>query len=120
MDEPSAERDIERGLAAAAPRMGAGATTVEGLKRLTAGATQEVWRFELVAGETRTPLILRRAPGGTRPPGIPGICSDILVIVAENDTIEAGQCILGQNGEREVAGHQMGGDGVVARTAVAD
>ena len=66
MDEPSAERDIERGLAAAAPRMGAGATTVEGLKRLTAGATQEVWRFELVTGETRTPLILRRAPGGVR------------------------------------------------------
>ena len=66
MDEPNAERDIERGLAALAPRMGAGATTVEGLKRLTAGATQEVWRFELVAGETRTPLILRRAPGGDR------------------------------------------------------
>jgi aminoglycoside phosphotransferase (APT) family kinase protein len=66
MDEPSAERDIERGLAALAPRLGAGATTVADLRRLTAGATQEVWRFNMVAGETRTPLILRRAPGGDR------------------------------------------------------
>ena len=42
------------------------------------------------------------------------------MVVAEHDTIEAGQCILGQYGEREVAGHQMGGDGVVAGTAIAD
>jgi aminoglycoside phosphotransferase (APT) family kinase protein len=39
---------------------------ITGLRRLTAGATQEVWRFELVEGERETPLILRRAPGGTR------------------------------------------------------
>jgi aminoglycoside phosphotransferase (APT) family kinase protein len=36
------------------------------LRRMTAGATQEVWRFELVEGADRTPVILRRAPGGTR------------------------------------------------------
>lgn len=36
------------------------------LQRVTAGATQEIWRFELVQGGTETPMILRRAPGGTR------------------------------------------------------
>ena len=43
-----------------------GADGVTGLRRLTAGATQEVWRFELLEGGRETPLILRRAPGGTR------------------------------------------------------
>jgi aminoglycoside phosphotransferase (APT) family kinase protein len=32
--------------------------------RLTAGATQDIWRFELVEEGAETPLILRRAPGG--------------------------------------------------------
>ena len=39
---------------------------VPSLRRLSGGATQEIWRFDLVAGATRTPLILRRAPGGDR------------------------------------------------------
>ena len=43
-----------------------GGDGVEGLTRLSAGATQEIWRFVLRDGEARTPLILRRAPGGTR------------------------------------------------------
>ena len=34
--------------------------------RLSAGATQEIWRFTLVADGKATPLILRRAPGGLR------------------------------------------------------
>jgi aminoglycoside phosphotransferase (APT) family kinase protein len=42
-------------------RLGAGGAAR--VTRLTAGATQEIWRFELDDG---TPLILRRAPGGTR------------------------------------------------------
>ena len=37
-----------------------------GLARMTAGATQEIWRFNLVKGGAETPLILRRAPGGDR------------------------------------------------------
>jgi aminoglycoside phosphotransferase (APT) family kinase protein len=37
-----------------------------GVTRLSAGATQEIWRFELVKNGAQTPLILRRAPGGTR------------------------------------------------------
>ena len=32
--------------------------------RMTAGATQEIWRFELVQDGMETPLILRRSPGG--------------------------------------------------------
>jgi aminoglycoside phosphotransferase (APT) family kinase protein len=66
MDQPSAEAEIERGLGALAHKIDPRAGGVEGLRRLTAGATQEVWRFELIEGEARTPLILRRAPGGDR------------------------------------------------------
>ncbi|MBA3810950.1 MAG: phosphotransferase family protein [Caulobacteraceae bacterium] len=45
-----------------------GGDGVEGVTRLSAGATQEIWRFVLRHGEARTDLILRRAPGGTRVP----------------------------------------------------
>jgi len=62
---PSAENDLESGLNALAARLAPGGAMAN-LRRLTAGATQEVWRFELVAGGETTPLILRRAPGGTR------------------------------------------------------
>jgi aminoglycoside phosphotransferase (APT) family kinase protein len=37
---------------------------VEGLQRLSGGATQETWRFEAVSSAGRTPMILRRAPSG--------------------------------------------------------
>jgi aminoglycoside phosphotransferase (APT) family kinase protein len=60
------ENDLEGGLDALAAKIAAGASGIADLRRMTAGATQEVWRFELVEGSTRTPLILRRAPGGTR------------------------------------------------------
>ena len=36
------------------------------LARVSAGATQEIWRFEALIGGERTPMILRRAPGGER------------------------------------------------------
>ncbi|HEY5008556.1 MAG TPA: phosphotransferase family protein [Caulobacteraceae bacterium] len=61
----SAENDLETGLNALAARLAPGGVMAN-LRRLTAGATQEVWRFELVEGDKTTPLILRRAPGGTR------------------------------------------------------
>ncbi|HEX4182725.1 MAG TPA: phosphotransferase family protein, partial [Caulobacteraceae bacterium] len=57
--------NLEAGLDALAGRMSPGAH-IKGLRRLTAGASQEVWRFELVEGGKQTPLILRRAPGGSR------------------------------------------------------
>jgi aminoglycoside phosphotransferase (APT) family kinase protein len=65
-EQTSPSSDLERGLNALAPRLGAGAEAIAGLRRLSAGASQELWRFDLVAGETRTPVILRRAPGGDR------------------------------------------------------
>ena len=37
-----------------------------GLARVSAGATQEIWRFHMVKDGAEVPLILRRAPGGTR------------------------------------------------------
>jgi aminoglycoside phosphotransferase (APT) family kinase protein len=43
-----------------------GGAGVRGVARLSAGATQEIWRFELLKEDEATPLILRRAPGGDR------------------------------------------------------
>ncbi|HWH20382.1 MAG TPA: phosphotransferase family protein [Solirubrobacterales bacterium] len=62
----STESELEHGLNAVAKRISASAEGICDLRRMTAGATQEVWRFELVDGGARIPLILRRAPGGTR------------------------------------------------------
>ena len=52
--------DLGDALTALLPRLGGGPLT--GLRRLSGGATQEIWQFE-AAG---VPLILRRAPGGDR------------------------------------------------------
>jgi aminoglycoside phosphotransferase (APT) family kinase protein len=43
-----------------------GADAIAGLTRLSAGATQEIWRFGVFRGDVETPVILRRAPGGVR------------------------------------------------------
>jgi aminoglycoside phosphotransferase (APT) family kinase protein len=43
-----------------------GGDGASGLARVSAGATQEIWRFAMVANGVETPLILRRAPGGVR------------------------------------------------------
>jgi len=39
---------------------------IEGLNRLSGGASQETWSFDVVASNGLRPLILRRAPGGGR------------------------------------------------------
>ena len=64
--KPSPDADFERALSAVARRIDVGATGVCGLRRLSGGASQELWRFDLVQGEDRVPVILRRAPGGER------------------------------------------------------
>jgi aminoglycoside phosphotransferase (APT) family kinase protein len=69
MDAPkdvSADAGIETALSALAGRLAPGASRVGGLARVSAGATQEIWRFEAVGDAGATPLILRRAPGGGR------------------------------------------------------
>ena len=39
---------------------------IEGLRRLSAGATLQTWAFDAVRGDAREALILRRSPGGLR------------------------------------------------------
>ncbi len=65
-DAPQKEDDLRVALSALAPRLEPSATSVGGLARLSGGATQEIWRFDLVSAKGATPLILRRAPGGER------------------------------------------------------
>ena len=43
-----------------------GGEAIAGLTRMSAGATQEIWRFGVIRAATETPAILRRAPGGER------------------------------------------------------
>jgi aminoglycoside phosphotransferase (APT) family kinase protein len=43
-----------------------GGDAIAGLTRLSAGATQEIWRFGVWRGDVEAPVILRRAPGGVR------------------------------------------------------
>jgi aminoglycoside phosphotransferase (APT) family kinase protein len=53
---------LQTALAQALP----GLTGIAGLTRLSGGASQETWSFDAVCGSETIPLILRRAPGGTR------------------------------------------------------
>jgi len=63
----------ERGLAAAL-RGVLGTVTIEGLTRLSGGASRETWSFDAVGtGGSRTELVLRRDPPGR--PGEPGAMS---------------------------------------------
>jgi aminoglycoside phosphotransferase (APT) family kinase protein len=53
-------------LLAAVARRRLGGDGVTGLARMSAGASQEIWRFAVVKDGVETPLILRRAPDGDR------------------------------------------------------
>lgn len=53
-------------LRALAPRLDPAGLGISGLRRLSGGATQEIWRFDLDLPDGKRPLIVRRAPGGTR------------------------------------------------------
>lgn len=59
--------EVESGLRDIAPRIDAAARGISGLERLSGGATQEIWRFDVDGPTGRGGrYILRRAPGGTR------------------------------------------------------
>jgi aminoglycoside phosphotransferase (APT) family kinase protein len=60
------EDAVRCALAALAPRLRPLGRTISGLKRLSGGATQEIWRFDLDTAAGSLPLILRRAPGERR------------------------------------------------------
>jgi aminoglycoside phosphotransferase (APT) family kinase protein len=49
-------------LAVIAPKLDAGGGTITHLRRLSGGASQETWSFDLVTAAGTVPLILRRAP----------------------------------------------------------
>lgn len=51
-------------LAAIAPKLASGGGTIAHLRRLSGGASQETWSFDLVTAGGVAPLILRRAPPG--------------------------------------------------------
>jgi aminoglycoside phosphotransferase (APT) family kinase protein len=55
---------VAGGLGLVARKHFPGATGVTNVTRLTAGATQEIWRFDLQLPGGDEPLILRRTPGG--------------------------------------------------------
>lgn len=57
--------DLARGLAALAPHLVPGATTIDALRRLSGGASQETWSFDVPGPDGPTGFILRRPPGGT-------------------------------------------------------
>ncbi|WP_183025876.1 phosphotransferase family protein [Variovorax sp. UMC13] len=82
MDEPEA---IAAALQAIAARIAPGGRTVDGLRRLSGGASQQTWAFELgTAGEGALPLILRRAPGvqSARDHGSAGLATEAALIDA--------------------------------------
>ena len=53
----------EAAVAAALTRHLGGAPTVEGLRRLSGGASRETWSFDAQLGDERLALVLRRDPG---------------------------------------------------------
>jgi aminoglycoside phosphotransferase (APT) family kinase protein len=59
--------ELQAALTALAPRLAEGATSVGNLRRLSGGASQELWSFEVDAAAGPRRMILRR-----RPPGSPG------------------------------------------------
>ena len=57
-------------------------SAIHGLRRLSGGASQETWSFDLLEDGRSTPLILRRAVGGRRAPSL-GSAAIALAIEAE-------------------------------------
>ena len=66
MAELNAQQLLEQQLRALAPRLHEGWRDVARLQRLSGGASQETWSFDLLCeGDAVLPLILRRAPEGS-------------------------------------------------------
>ena len=55
---------------------------VQGLRRLSGGASQETWAFDRISAAGQRPLILRRAPtgGAQRSSGGPGLAAEAVLI----------------------------------------
>lgn len=59
---------------------------VQGLRRLSAGATLETWSFDAVGVDQRWPLILRRAPGGVSAARTLSLADEAAVVRALHQT----------------------------------
>ena len=57
---------LQAGLLALLQRLRPDTQRIDGLQRLSAGATLQTWSFDAVAPQATLPLILRRSPGGLR------------------------------------------------------
>lgn len=64
--------DIAHGLEGIARRIGGPQSRATAIRRLSGGASQEIWSFDIETGETSRGYILRRAPGGVQLPGSSG------------------------------------------------
>ncbi|UVO51890.1 phosphotransferase family protein [Sphingomonas sp. SUN019] len=85
MAEKLSGHELGERLTALAPRMATGATRIEGLTRLTGGASMETWSFDASSDAgAATPLILRRrtAPIDTHPGKKPPLRLEAEVIAA--------------------------------------
>jgi aminoglycoside phosphotransferase (APT) family kinase protein len=114
------EDAVRSALAALAQRLRPGARTISGLTRLSGGATQEIWRFDLDTTDGPQPLIMRRAPGGDRRSPV-GVGLDVeaqLIAAARASGVSAPEVLhllapedgLGQGFIMEfVAGETLGG-----------
>jgi aminoglycoside phosphotransferase (APT) family kinase protein len=60
--------------------------SIEGLRRLSAGATLETWAFDALGGDRRWPLILRRAPGGVSAARTLSLADEAAVVRALHQT----------------------------------
>jgi aminoglycoside phosphotransferase (APT) family kinase protein len=74
--------DLSAALATALARVLGPGTQVQGLRRLSGGASQETWAFDALASAGPRELILRRAPPGaaTRASGNPGLAAEAQLI----------------------------------------
>lgn len=65
--------ELERLVTARLPQ----ARGIEGLRRLSGGASQETWSFDALTGADPIPLILRRRPGGLSGPSESGMALEL-------------------------------------------
>lgn len=79
--------DIAHGLESVARRISGPTARPTGVRRLSGGASQETWSFDIEAGEASRGYILRRAPGGVTL----GVSAQSIGLVTEALVIRAAQ-----------------------------
>lgn len=83
-DKPAAtEAEVLAALNRIVNRIGSEPTAVADLERLSGGATQEIWRFNVVRPDGRSAKVLRRAPRGV------AVTSDGIGLTVEAELLQA-------------------------------